>query len=66
LVFVANTPIVLLGAPFGLDPGVLFEVLTPPMINQFACIAGGLLWAAALARVLAAHRRRLPTPWQNR
>lgn len=46
-VYVAYTPIVLLGAPFGLDPGVLLEVLTPPMLNQFACIAGGLLWAAA-------------------
>lgn len=45
-VFVAYTLIVLLGTPLGLDPGVVGEALTPPMINQIACIAGGLLWAA--------------------
>jgi hypothetical protein len=46
-VFVAYTPMVLVGIPFGLDPGVLSEVLTPAMVNQLACMAGGLLWAAA-------------------
>ena len=46
-VFVAYTPIVLLGIPLGLDPEVLSVVLTPPMINQIACIGGGVVWAAA-------------------
>jgi hypothetical protein len=47
VVFSAYALIVLLGTPFGFDPGVLSEVLTPAMINQIACMAGGLLWAAA-------------------
>jgi hypothetical protein len=46
-VFVAYALIVVVGTPFGLDPGVLTEVLTPAMLNQIACMAGGLLWAAA-------------------
>jgi hypothetical protein len=46
-VFVAYTPIALLGAPFGLDPGVLLDVFSAPMINQIACMGGGVVWAAA-------------------
>jgi hypothetical protein len=47
LVAVAYTPIVLLGAPFGWPPGVsILDVFPWPVVNQFVCIAGGLLWAA--------------------
>jgi hypothetical protein len=46
-VFVAYAPIALLGAPLGLDPAALLEVIDAAMINQVACIGGGLLWAAA-------------------
>ena len=47
LVAVAYTPIILIGAPFGWPPGV--SILDPfpwPVVNQFICIVGGLLWAA--------------------
>jgi hypothetical protein len=48
LVAVAYTPIVLIGAPFGWPPGVnILDVYPWPVANQFLCIAGGLLWAAA-------------------
>ena len=46
-VLLAYTPIALLGAPLGLDPAALLEVIDVSMVNQLACIAGGLLWAAA-------------------
>jgi hypothetical protein len=47
LVAVAYTPIVLIGAPFGWPPGVsILDVFPWPVVNQFVCIAGGLLWAA--------------------
>ena len=47
LVAVSYTPIVLLGAPFGWPPGVsILDVFPWPVVNQFLCIAGGLLWAA--------------------
>jgi hypothetical protein len=46
-VLVAYTPIALLGAPFGLDPAALLEVVDVAMVNQLACIGGGLIWAAA-------------------
>jgi hypothetical protein len=55
LVAVAYTPIVLLGAPFGWPPGVsILDVFPWPVVNQFVCIAGGLLWAATAV----AYRRR--------
>jgi hypothetical protein len=48
LVAVAYAPIVLVGAPFGWPPVSFFEAALPwPVVNQFVCIAGGLLWAAA-------------------
>jgi hypothetical protein len=47
LVAVAYTPIVLIGAPFGWPPGVsILDVFPWPVVNQFICIGGGLLWAA--------------------
>jgi hypothetical protein len=47
LVAVAYTPIILIGAPFGWPPGVsILDVYPWPVVNQFLCIAGGLLWAA--------------------
>jgi hypothetical protein len=47
LVAVAYTPIVLIGAPFGWPPGVsILDVFPWPVVNQFFCIFGGLLWAA--------------------
>ncbi|HET9965602.1 MAG TPA: hypothetical protein VFQ10_09425 [Rubrobacter sp.] len=47
LVAVAYTPIVLIGTPFGWPPGVsILDVFPWPVVNQFVCIAGGLLWAA--------------------
>jgi hypothetical protein len=46
-VLVAYTPIALLGAPLGLDPAALLEVVDVAMLNQLACIGGGLIWAAA-------------------
>jgi hypothetical protein len=50
LVAVAYTPIVLIGAPFGWPPGVcILDVFPWPVVNQFVCIAGGLLWFASAA-----------------
>lgn len=47
LAAVAYAPIFLVGAPFGWPP-VSFLVAIPwPVINQFICIIGGLLWAGA-------------------
>lgn len=46
-VLVAYAPIALVGAPLGLDPAALLEVINVAMINQLACIGGGLLWAGA-------------------
>jgi hypothetical protein len=47
LVAVAYTPIILIGAPFGWPPGVsILDVFPWPVMNQFICIGGGLLWAA--------------------
>jgi hypothetical protein len=46
LVAVSYTPIVLLGAPFGWPPGVsILDVFPWPVVNQFICIGGGLVWA---------------------
>ncbi len=50
LVAVAYTPIILIGAPFGWPPGVsILDVFPWPVVNQFFCIAGGLLWAGTAA-----------------
>jgi hypothetical protein len=47
LVGVAYTPIVMIGAPFGWPPGVsILDAFPWPVVNQFFCIAGGLLWTA--------------------
>lgn len=47
LMAVAYAPIVLIGAPFGWPPGVgLLDAFPWPVINQFVCIGGGVLWAA--------------------
>ena len=47
LVAVAYAPVVLIGAPFGWPPGVsILDAFTWPVVNQFLCIGGGLLWAA--------------------
>ncbi len=47
LVAVAYTLIILIGAPFGWPPGVSILGAFPwPVVNQFLCICGGLLWAA--------------------
>ena len=50
LVDVAYTLLVLIGAPFDLPPGVsILDIFPGPVVNQFVCIAGGLLWAATAA-----------------
>jgi hypothetical protein len=50
LVAVAYTPIVVIGAPFGWSPGVsILDVFPWPVVIQFICIGGGLLWAATAA-----------------
>lgn len=58
LIRVAYAPIVLLGYPFDFPPGVrdvtFGEFLPWPVINQFLCIAGGLLFGAT---ALAYQRR---------
>jgi hypothetical protein len=47
LIAVAYAPIFLIGAPFGWPPVNYFQIALPwPVINQFVCIVGGLLWAA--------------------
>lgn len=47
LVAVAYTPIVVLGAPFGWPPHIhLIDAYPWPVVNQFVCMVGGLLWAA--------------------
>ena len=57
LVAVAYAPIFLVGAPFGWPPVNYFEITLPwPVINQFVCMAGGLLWAGT---ALAYGRRTL-------
>jgi hypothetical protein len=43
---VAYAPILLVGALVGWTPVSLGEALPWPVVNQFVCIAGGLLWAA--------------------
>ena len=48
LMAVAYAPLVVIGAPFGWPPGVsLLDAFPGPVVNQFVCIGGGLLWAAA-------------------
>lgn len=48
LVAVAYAPLFLIGAPFGWLPGASFLDIVPwPVVNQFLCIGGGLLWAMA-------------------
>ena len=55
LMAVAYAPIVLIGAPFGWPPGVsLLDAFPWPVVNQFICIGGGLLWAATAV----AYKRR--------
>ena len=50
LVAVAYTPVFLIGAPFGWPPGVsILDDFPRPVVNQFVCIAGGLLWSATAA-----------------
>ncbi len=44
---VAYAPILPGGALFGWTPVGLREALPWPVVNQFLCIAGGILWAAA-------------------
>lgn len=46
LMGVAYMPLFVVGAPFGWPPGSFFDVITWPIVNQFVCIGGGLLWAA--------------------
>ncbi len=47
LVGVAYAPIILIGAPFGWPPGAnLIDAFPWPVVNQFICITGGLLWSA--------------------
>lgn len=47
LVAAAYAPIVLIGAPFNWPPGNYLDAIPWPVINQFICIAGGFVWAAA-------------------
>ncbi|MFD1954170.1 hypothetical protein ACFSL6_08285 [Paenibacillus thailandensis] len=46
LIIAAYAPVSLIGALFG-RPVPFFDALTWPVVNQFICLAGGLLWAAA-------------------
>lgn len=46
LVAVAYAPIFLVGAPFGWPPVSFFEAIPWPVIDQFVCIGGGMVWAA--------------------
>ena len=43
----AYAPIFLVGAPFGWPPVSFLNAVPWPVINQFLCIVGGCLWAAA-------------------
>jgi hypothetical protein len=48
-------PLLVVGPLFGWDPGNRVEqALAWPIVNQFVCVGGGLLWAAAAV----AYRRR--------
>ena len=48
LVAVAYAPLITIGAPFGWPPDVsILDAFPWPVVNQFLCIGGGLLWAAA-------------------
>ncbi len=43
----AETPIFLVGVPLGLLPGVsLHDGFSWPVVNQFICIGGGMVWIA--------------------
>ncbi|MET8090853.1 hypothetical protein [Micromonospora sp. NPDC005220] len=54
LVAVGHFPVFLVGKPFGWPEGVTFASQVPwPVVNQFICIAGGVLFALAAL----AHRR---------
>jgi hypothetical protein len=46
LMGVAYAFVFLVGAPFGWPPASFFDAVTWPLVNQFLCICGGLLWAA--------------------
>jgi hypothetical protein len=47
LLAVAYTPIFIVAAPFGWPPdGTLLSVYPWPVVNQFLCIGGGILWGA--------------------
>lgn len=46
LVAVAYAPIFLVGAPFGWPPVSFSQAIPWPVIDQFVCIGGGMLWAA--------------------
>jgi hypothetical protein len=47
LVVVAYAPILLAGAPFGWPPGArFFDAIPWPVLNQFVCMVGGVVWAA--------------------
>lgn len=61
LMGVAYMPLFVVGAPFGWPPGSFFDVITWPVVNQFVCIGGGLLWAAAAV----AYGRRIQTACGN-
>ncbi|HEX2142290.1 MAG TPA: hypothetical protein VHK28_08480 [Candidatus Limnocylindria bacterium] len=48
LTVIAYTLVIVFGLPFGWPPEAdLLGVLTGPILNQFWCIVGGLLWAGA-------------------
>ncbi|MGH2446432.1 MAG: hypothetical protein ACRDGD_10420 [Candidatus Limnocylindria bacterium] len=62
LVFTAYAPIVLIGAPFGWPPDAsLLDAVTGPLVNQFWCIGGGVLWAAASVAYWRRGRGACPT-----
>ena len=46
LMAVAYAFVFLIGAPFGWPPANFFDSVTWPMVNQFLCISGGIIWAA--------------------
>ena len=72
LIRIAYLPVILLGAPFGWPPGAdLGEFFQWTVLNQFLCIAGGiLLFQAARSgqrrlagRCVACGRGEVPTGW---